>query len=356
MTEAELRQKPVDYLKQYLDIKEGSTQHKAIIQVFNDSGLCSRYKMTVYDAWCATAASAAFIASGLTAIFPCVECSCPAMISKAQSAGIWVENDAYIPKVGDVIMYDWDDSGYGDNTGSADHVGIVASVSGNTMTIIEGNKNDTVAYRTMQVNGRYIRGYITPKFSSMATATTPSTTVTTTTSDLKTNKATVQKRFGFTDSTINYLSKHSSPKSLFKKLADTSKKPVTPKTKNLEGYKAATKKRFDFGDSTIQYLMKHGAPLTLFKRLALMDYGAEVKKRFSFTSGTIRFLAKHGSPDALFAKLANTSRKPVAPATKDLKGYKAAVKKRFGFTDATMTFLAKHKSPKSLFKKLATKK
>lgn len=169
-TEATLRSKVANWLVQYLGITEGSTEHKAILAVFNDSGLCSRYKMTTSDAWCAAATSAAFIACGLSSIFPCVECSCPKMVSLAQTAGIWEEDDSYTPSVGDVILYDWQDSGSGDNTGSPDHVGIVYSISGTAMKIIEGNKSDTVAYRTLQVNGKYIRGYIVPNYASVATS------------------------------------------------------------------------------------------------------------------------------------------------------------------------------------------
>lgn len=165
------RQKPIAYLTDYIGIREGSAEHKAILAVFNDSGLCKRYKMTVYDAWCATGVSAAFIATGLSSIFPCVECSCENMIELAKKAGIWVENDAYIPSVGDVILYDWDDSGKGDCTGWSDHVGIVVSVSGSIIRVIECNKNNTVGYRDIAVNGRYIRGYITPKYKSAATPT-----------------------------------------------------------------------------------------------------------------------------------------------------------------------------------------
>lgn len=170
MTEKELRQKPVDYLAQYVGIKEGSAEHKAILAVLNNSGLCTRYKMTVNDPWCATASSAAFIASGLADIFPCVECSCGNMIELAKKAGIWVENDAYVPKTGDAILYDWGDSGKGDCTGWPDHVGLVASVSGNTIRVIEGNMSNTVGYRNLAVNGRYIRGFITPKFSTKTTS------------------------------------------------------------------------------------------------------------------------------------------------------------------------------------------
>lgn len=169
------RQKPINYLIQYLGIKEGSAEHKVILAVFNDSGLCTRYKMTVNDAWCATGVSAAFIATGLSGIFPCVECSCENMITLAKKAGIWVENDAYVPSTGDVILYDWDDSGSGDCTGWSDHVGIVVSVSGSTIKVIECNKSNTVGYRSIAVNGRYIRGYITPKYSSTGATNTNTT-------------------------------------------------------------------------------------------------------------------------------------------------------------------------------------
>lgn len=176
MTESELRKKLATWLDGYRGCAEGSAKHKEILAIYNNSRLCTRYTMTVNDAWCATAVSAAFIACGLTDIFPCVECSCNNMITKAKKAGIWVENDAYVPKVGDVILYDWQDNGVGDNVGSSDHVGIVYSISGNTFTVIEGNYSNTVKVRTLTVNGRYIRGYITPKYSTKATSsTTPST-------------------------------------------------------------------------------------------------------------------------------------------------------------------------------------
>ncbi len=168
VTESALRSKVAAWLVPYIGLTEGDDRHKAILKVFNDSKLCSRYTMTVNDAWCATAVSAAFIACGLSKIFPCVECSCARMLSLASAAGIWVENDAYVPKVGDVVLYDWQDSGIGDNTGTPDHVGIVYSISGATMKIIEGNKTDTVGYRSLAVNGKYIRGFITPQYSCAA--------------------------------------------------------------------------------------------------------------------------------------------------------------------------------------------
>jgi hypothetical protein len=82
--------------------------------------------------------------------------------------GIWVEADNHVPAPGDIIMYDWQDSGSGDNRGGSDHVGIVEKVSGNTITVIEGNYSNAVKRRTLQVNGRYIRGYCVPDFASKA--------------------------------------------------------------------------------------------------------------------------------------------------------------------------------------------
>lgn len=55
-----------------------------------------------------------------------------------------------------------------DCTANPNHVGIVEAVSGNTITVIEGNKGEAVARRTVAVNGRYIRGYCLPDYASKA--------------------------------------------------------------------------------------------------------------------------------------------------------------------------------------------
>ena len=144
--------------------KDGS--FKKIIDSYNKLDSLPRgYKVKYTDSWCMTFVSAMVRECNLLDIIP-VECSCGKAVEKAQAMGIWQENDAYVPQIGDIIMYDWDDNGNGDNTGWPDHVGIVAEVNGNTFKVIEGNKNDAVEYRTMTVNGKFIRGYITPKFLS----------------------------------------------------------------------------------------------------------------------------------------------------------------------------------------------
>jgi len=173
MTEKELRQKVVNGIIVYLGAKQGSAGHKEILKIFNDSGLCKRYKMTVSDPWCATTASAAYIKAGLTKIFPCVECSCGRMIELAKKAGIWQEKDNYIPKPADLILYDWDDNGVGDDKGAPEHVGIVTAVDSNKIKVFEGNKDNACGYRTISVDGKYIRGFITPNFASIATKEAP---------------------------------------------------------------------------------------------------------------------------------------------------------------------------------------
>ena len=170
MTENELRQKVVDIAISYIGCKESDGSHKKIIDLYNSHKPLARgYPVKYTDAWCSTFASAVAIAAGLTDIIP-TECGCEKHIQLFKNKGSWQENDAYTPKPGDYIFYDWDDSGVGDDTGSADHVGIVEKVSGATITVIEGNYSNAVKRRTIAVNGRYIRGYGVPKYSSKATS------------------------------------------------------------------------------------------------------------------------------------------------------------------------------------------
>jgi hypothetical protein len=158
------RNEIVKQAQAWIGLNEYDNSFKKIIDIYNTiTPLPVGYKLKYTDAWCAGFVSAVAQFCEATDIIP-AECSCPRMITKAQSMGIWVENDAYKPIAGDIILYDWDDYGYGDNYGSSDHVGIVEKVSGNTITVIEGNYSNAVKRRTMLVNGRYIRGYIVPKY------------------------------------------------------------------------------------------------------------------------------------------------------------------------------------------------
>ena len=168
MTEKQFRAEIVDQAKSWIGRKESDGTHRVIIDVYNSiSPLPRGYRMTYSDPWCATFVSACAQARGLTKIvFP--ECGCAPMIQLYKNAGRWMEDDSYVPKPGDVIFYDWQDSGVGDNVGASDHVGLVASVDGDVINIIEGNCGNMVQYTARQVNSRYIRGYGLPDYAGMA--------------------------------------------------------------------------------------------------------------------------------------------------------------------------------------------
>lgn len=175
-TESEVRNAVVNTAKAYLGYKESNGTHKKIIDLYNSHKPLARgYKVKYNDAWCATFVSAVAVKCGLTDIIP-TECSCTKMIELHKKLGQWKESDSYVPMIGDIIMYDWEDSGSGDNTGAPNHVGIVTKLSGNTITVIEGNKNNAVEYRTMKVNGKFIRGYCLPNYKSKVTVSNKVTT------------------------------------------------------------------------------------------------------------------------------------------------------------------------------------
>lgn len=169
MNEKDLRQFFVDTSCSYLGYNEADGSHRTIINMYNSiQPLPVNFRMGIKDAWCAAYVSAMAWKCKLTEIiFP--ECGCDRMIALYKKAGRWQENDGYRPQVGDIVFYDWQDSGAGDNTGSSDHVGIVVSVSGSSLKIVEGNISDKVGYRNIQVNAKYIRGYGLPDFASKAT-------------------------------------------------------------------------------------------------------------------------------------------------------------------------------------------
>ena len=173
-TAKQLRNQLVKTAESYLGTKQGQSLHKLIINTFNKVKP-DGWAMTYSAPWCAAFASGiaidTFGVDKAKKYFP-LSANCGTIIRKAQNMGIWNESDAYVPDKGDWILYDWDDSGKGDNKGAPDHVGIVEKVSGSKITVIEGNKgtSEEVGRRTLSVNGRYIRGFVLPKYSAMATS------------------------------------------------------------------------------------------------------------------------------------------------------------------------------------------
>lgn len=163
-----MRNKVVKQAQQWVGRKESNGGHKGIIDIYNGHKPLARgYTVKYTDEWCATFVSAVSIATGNTAIIP-TECGCGKMIDLFKKLGSWVEDDTYKPQAGDVIFYDWEDNGKGDNKGTPNHVGIVEKVVNNSITVIEGNYKQAVKRRTLKVNGKYIRGYGVPKYPNAA--------------------------------------------------------------------------------------------------------------------------------------------------------------------------------------------
>ena len=160
--------KIVAQARSWLGCKESDGSHKKIIDTYNGhKPLARSYAVKYTDAWCATFVSAVAIVCGYTDIIP-TECGCGQMLELFKKKGCWQENDDYAPSPGDIIFYDWDDSGKGDNTGWPDHVGIVEKVSGRTITVIEGNYSDSVKRRYISFDAKLIRGYGVPKYDAEA--------------------------------------------------------------------------------------------------------------------------------------------------------------------------------------------
>lgn len=167
MTELELRNKIVNVAKTYLGYNEANGQDDIIIRKYNQINSSGMYDMNMDDHWCAAFGSVVGHVAGLSKIIP-IECSCQRKIELWKKLGSWEENGKVIPKIGDYCYYNWDDSTQ-PNDGWADHEGIVVSVSSTTFTVIEGNYNDAVGYRTVKIGWGYIRGFGKPNYKALAT-------------------------------------------------------------------------------------------------------------------------------------------------------------------------------------------
>lgn len=165
------REKIVSTMSQWVGYSTSNGGRNKIIDIYNSyTPLPRGYKVKYDDNWCAVTVSAAAIQAGLSDKVP-IECSCGQMINIAIKNGIWVDDDAYIPQPGDILLFDWQDSGAGNNTGWPDHVGLVESVTAGYIITIEGNTlvngERAVGRRKTALNGKFIRGFITPKYNEV---------------------------------------------------------------------------------------------------------------------------------------------------------------------------------------------
>lgn len=169
ITGDDLRMFVAEVARSFIGTKEKSAGHLLLLDVYNEQDPLPRgYAMTLKDAWCAMFNTAVSILAGVEEIVPC-ECSCYYIIENARKMGIWVENEGKCkPKVGDWPVYDWQDNGRGDNTGSPDHVGIITKRGERGFTVTEGNNNNQVADRNVMDNASKLRGFVAPDYDGYA--------------------------------------------------------------------------------------------------------------------------------------------------------------------------------------------
>ena len=136
----------------FVGVKEGSKQHKQIIDGYNTIKPLPRgYRVTYNDSWCATFVS--YVMLMCNAINPPLECSCYYMNKLATKNKQIVK----APKVDDLIIYDWS------NNRTLDHVGIIYKIVGNTLYVVEGNKSRQVGTRTIDKSNKEIECFIRVK-------------------------------------------------------------------------------------------------------------------------------------------------------------------------------------------------
>lgn len=173
----------VNLVNSWLGRNEADGSHKLIIDIYNKmTGPLPRNTKMQYDwAWCACTWSALAVKLGYTDIMP-VEISCYYLIEQAKKMGIWIESDNRVPKIAEAVLYDWDDDANyksTDNKGYPEHIGVVVEVneSAGYFVVTEGNYSNAVKKRTLSINGRYIRGFISPKYDDDGFVLVPSVQV-----------------------------------------------------------------------------------------------------------------------------------------------------------------------------------
>ena len=156
--------------RSWIGYSEQNGKFKEILNVYNNhKPLARNYTVKPTDEWCDTFVSACAIKAGAVDIIG-TECGCEKHIAIFKKKGIWIEDGTVKPQVGDIILFNWDDRTQ-PNDGHSDHIGIVEQQYGNTIICIEGNMNQKVGRRTINIGWGYIRGFARPKYA-VSTVTT----------------------------------------------------------------------------------------------------------------------------------------------------------------------------------------
>ena len=145
----------LNVMRSWIGYSEANGKFRQIIDLYNSYlPLARGYAVQYTDEWCDTAVSAAAIQAGCVDLIG-TECGCEKHIEIFKEKGIWIEDGTIVPLPGDIILYNWDCQAK-PNDGYSDHIGYVESVSGQMITVMEGNYNEEVAGEVIQ--GKYANG------------------------------------------------------------------------------------------------------------------------------------------------------------------------------------------------------
>ena len=140
----------LNVMRSWIGYSEANGKFRQIIDLYNSHlPLARGYAVQYTDEWCDTAVSAAAIQAGCVDLIG-TECGCEKHIEIFKEKGIWIEDGTIVPLPGDIILYNWDCQ-VQPNDGYSDHIGYVESVSGQMITVMEGNYNEAVARRQIPV-------------------------------------------------------------------------------------------------------------------------------------------------------------------------------------------------------------
>ena len=165
--------------KQVLDVARGligakkyGATHKKLINDYNKvTPRPVSYAVKHDDDWCDAFVTVVSDRAGATSLIG-RECGVERHKSIFKQKNIWL--GLVKPQAGDIVIWRWD----GNRNGFANHIGFVESVSGNTITTIEGNTFkggvSQVGRNTYAWNAQSIQGYARPKYGT--TTVTPEAT------------------------------------------------------------------------------------------------------------------------------------------------------------------------------------
>jgi hypothetical protein len=168
MTEKAIRQRVADTFLSLVGIKEGTAEYQErIVGVYNSQGKLPRgHRLTDTDPSCAATVTVIGIMLGISHII-LPECSCSKMIELYKALGLWEEDDAHVPELGDIVMYAWS-AKTGENLLPPDHTGMVVKRVGKTLTILEGNYDNQVKLREIPIEYVKTRGFCKPDYAALA--------------------------------------------------------------------------------------------------------------------------------------------------------------------------------------------